>query len=176
VKDIESNTHDIDLLKQSKPLSEREKTVLNLYLSGLPLSEAVKQAGYKAKHPQTRCIIGNRILRKYESQAGGKEIFRRAGLGEARLAAKLRRLIEHLEERVYDRGELAAATKLLKGLELASKCLGLQREVVEGLEAPILVIGGDAAAEAEVRVRQAEIRARIVGRGRGVDSGQDNPG
>lgn len=161
---------------EPKQLSPKELAVLeNLFSDpSLSLSDAVRNAGYKIRSTETRCNVARRALEKYESLAGGREIMRRAGLGEARVALKLRRLIEDLEARYYDQRDLAAAKTLLKALELASKCLGLQREVIEGMEAPVIVISGRTTVEAgggrpgqgggetEVEAVQAQIRGRLT--------------
>jgi hypothetical protein len=61
-----------EIIEIDTDLSEKELKVLELYFSGAPLHKAVKAAGYKAKDIPTRVFIGNRILQKYECQAGGK--------------------------------------------------------------------------------------------------------
>lgn len=172
---------------KQQQLTPRELKVIEHYLNTGNLIEAVRIAGYKSKHPQTQAITGNRILKKYEALAGGREIFRASGLGEARLAEKLKRLIEHLEDRLYNREELAAASKLLKALEVASKCLGLHRDAFEGLAAPVIVIEGEPAQQSPDEGRPivdvtAQIQALAVpqlsgpGAG-GAEEGPDgNPG
>ncbi|MDI6854043.1 MAG: hypothetical protein QME75_10640 [Deltaproteobacteria bacterium] len=151
-----------ELIDLNSELSEKEIKVLDAYFSGHPLHKAVKAAGYKAKDASTRVFIGNRILQKYEGQAGGKEIFRRIGLGEVRIALKLLALTEDENPRVR-----------LQALNIASKCVGMQREVLESLEAPIIVIGGQE--EGEVQAQQEQLRAQVQGQGRGRELGQVVP-
>ncbi len=141
-----------ELIDLNSELSEKELKVLDFYFSGHPLHKAVKAAGYKAKDAPTRVFIGNRILQKYEGQAGGKEIFRRIGLGEVRIALKLLALTDDENPRVR-----------LQALNIASKCVGMQRDVVESLEAPVIVIGGQE--EGEVQAQQDQLRAQVQGQG-----------
>jgi hypothetical protein len=137
-----------EIIEFDTDLSEKEIKVLDFYFSGAPLHKAVKAAGYRAKDAPTRVFIGNRILQKYECQAGGKEIFRRIGLGEVRIALKLLALTDDENPRVR-----------LQALNIASKCVGMQRDVVESLEAPVIVIG----AHQEDQEQQAQLRDQVQG-------------
>jgi hypothetical protein len=141
-----------EIIEIDTDLSEKEIKVLDLYFSGAPLHKAVKAAGYKAKDEPTRVFIGNRILQKYEGQAGGKEIFRRIGLGEVRIALKLLALTDDENPRVQ-----------LQALNIASKCVGMQREVLESLEAPVIVIGAHQEEKDTAQVQQAQLRAHVQG-------------
>jgi hypothetical protein len=77
---------DEELDDEPKPLSAREKAFLFHYFSNGKLTDAVKAAGYKSKHQQTRSFIGNRILRKYCESAGEhRKILRDLGASEAAL-------------------------------------------------------------------------------------------
>jgi hypothetical protein len=49
----------------------------------------------------------------------------------------------------------------LQALNIASKCVGMQREVLESLEAPVIVIG----AHQEGQEEQAHLRAQVQGQG-----------
>jgi hypothetical protein len=143
-----------EIIEIDTDLSEKELKVLDSYFSGHPLHRAVKAAGYKAKDIPTRIFIGNRILQKYECQAGGKEIFRRIGLGEVRIALKLLALTDDEKPNIR-----------LQALSIASKCLGMQREVLESLEAPVIVIGAHQEAQEEQQDKQAQLRGRMQGQG-----------
>jgi hypothetical protein len=50
----------------------------------------------------------------------------------------------------------------LQALNIASKCVGMQREVLESLEAPVIVIG---AHQEEDQDQQDKLRARVQGQG-----------
>lgn len=165
---IPKKQSDTDIPNPNSDLTDREIKVLELYFSGLPLSQAVRKAGYKSKDPQTRVFIGNRILEKYECQAGGKEIFRRVGLGEARLAMQLRWVVQELERNYRETGNLTALRTLKDYLVLQSKCLGLHRDVLETLEAPVVVVASqdDEGQAQALEEQQGRIRARLTGEGK----------
>lgn len=165
---IQKRQEDPDNINPNSDLTDKEIKVLELYFSGIPLSQAVRKAGYKSKDPQTRVFIGNRILEKYECQAGGKEIFRRVGLGEARLAMQLRWVIEELERNYRETGNLTALRTLKDYMVLQSKCLGLHRDVLETLEAPVILVDGkdDEAQAQALEDQQSRIRARLTGEGK----------
>jgi hypothetical protein len=55
----------------------------------------------------------------------------------------------------------------LPALHIASKCVGMQREVLESLEAPVIVIGAPQEAQEEQQDRQAQLRGRVQGQGQG---------
>uniref|UniRef100_A0A7C3YXY9 Uncharacterized protein n=1 Tax=Desulfobacca acetoxidans TaxID=60893 RepID=A0A7C3YXY9_9BACT len=67
-----------------------------------------------------------------------REIFRRLGLGEEEVGAVLRELLHHDNPRVR-----------LQAANLITKCLGLQRDVLEVQEAPVIVITGQGEQEDE---------------------------
>jgi hypothetical protein len=67
-----------------------------------------------------------------------REIFRRLGLGEEEVGAVLRELLHHDNPRVR-----------LQAANLITKCLGLQRDVLEVQEAPVIVITGQGDPEDE---------------------------
>ncbi|MCL6622931.1 MAG: hypothetical protein K6T55_12655 [Syntrophobacterales bacterium] len=71
-----------------------------------------------------------------------------------RIALKLLALTEDPNPRVR-----------LQALNIASKCVGMQREVLESLEAPVIVIGGQEEQDQEVREAQEALRAKVQGQG-----------
>lgn len=72
-----------DDLQQERPLTDREKLFLTLYFTSGNLDQAVKRAGYKSKHQQSRNLIGNRILQKYcASMEDKRKLLREIGWSE----------------------------------------------------------------------------------------------
>jgi hypothetical protein len=79
-----------DDLQQERPLTDREKLFLTLYFTTGKMDMAVKQAGYKSKHQQSRNLIGNRILQKYcAAMEDRRKILRELGISEVALAMLL---------------------------------------------------------------------------------------
>ena len=117
---------DIGDLGVGDKLKPKEVKFLNNYLlQGLSLESAVKSAGYKANSKKAREITGSRIIEKYCALQGDhKKIFRQIGLNEVQIAQTIQ--------------EIALNPKLgtgfrLKALDLAARCLGLTKDVIEGL-------------------------------------------
>jgi len=83
--------------------------------------------------PATRSDPNNGVLERENTCVTGapREIFRRLGLGEEEVGAVLRELLHHDNPRVR-----------LQAANLITKCLGLQRDVLEVQEAPVIVITG----------------------------------
>jgi hypothetical protein len=115
------------------PMTPREQKFLEIYFSGekITMEQAARRAGFKAKNKTALCNAARRVLMKYECQTDPREIFRRIGLGEEAIAKKLLAIAD-------DTG-IAAGTRV-QALSIASKCLGLQREVVEGASGARIVI------------------------------------
>jgi hypothetical protein len=104
--------------------TEKERKFLELLLSSnYSQQDVVKKAGFDARHRQSRNLIAKRILEKYcQSAEDHKEIFRQIGFSEAEMGLML-----------FDLAQNAKSENVrLSALNLASKCLGLQREVIEG--------------------------------------------
>lgn len=124
--DIELISIEINSIEFKQDFTEREKKFLELYLSGnITQDAAVMKAGYKSKFKQNRALIGKRIVEKYcSSIQDHKIIFRQIGFSEAKLGIMLLNMAENAK----------SENVRLQALNLASKCLGMHREVIEGLE------------------------------------------
>jgi hypothetical protein len=59
----------------------------------LPKYEIAKLAGYKANSPKVLLMVFNKIVAKWEKAGHAKEIFRKSGVGEARVAMRMRELM-----------------------------------------------------------------------------------
>lgn len=124
--DIELINDEINSIEFKTEFTPKEQRFLELYLSGsMSMDSSVQKAGYKSKFQQNRSLIGKRILEKYcASIQDHKNIFRQIGFSEAKLALMLLNMAENAK----------SENVRLQALNLASKCLGMHREVIEGLE------------------------------------------
>ncbi|MDI6752796.1 MAG: hypothetical protein QME78_00190 [Thermodesulfobacteriota bacterium] len=120
--------------------SPRQLRFLEIYFSPTPpgkkkisQEEALRRAGYKCKHQAAR-MTAKKILDKYCHRTDPREIFRRVGLSEEAIATRLLA--------IADDPTTPAGTRV-QALSIASKCLGLQREVIESAGGARIVICGD---------------------------------
>jgi hypothetical protein len=119
-------------IRFEQPLTERETLLLELYFSGrADLGKAVKMAGYRTRGKSMREYIGRRVIEKLEQSTSGRDIFRKLGLGEVTIGLLLLQIASDPR---------AGANARIAALATASKCIGLQREVIEGSEGAEIVI------------------------------------
>jgi hypothetical protein len=113
-------------------ITEKELRFLELYLTGeYTIDKAMILAGYEGYHPKSLYRLSRKIVAKHESQAGDhRKIFRAIGAGETAVAQGLLDLARHAKSEMV---RLNAWTAL-------AKCLGLTKEVVEGVEGISIVI------------------------------------
>ena len=123
-------------------LSTQEMKFLYYTLSQkLPIINALKLSGiidsYERKFSRRHYYwLAQKIVKKYEAhEADHRKIFRAIGLGEVRVALGILALCDAPERRWQ-----------AKGLELASKNLGLQKEYIEGSQGVTVIIQGPDAA------------------------------
>ena len=130
ILDLEAQTDKIDC---KSALTLQEQIFLDLHLiEKKAIKDAMIQAGYNDLPERTLYFRAKKILQKYEAKAGDhRNIFRAIGLGEVRVAMGILELCNSKNEK----------NKAL-GLQLASKCLGLQREVMEGGQGVTVIIQG----------------------------------
>ena len=130
ILELDPETDKIDC---KSALTLQEQIFLDLHLiEKKPIKEAMIQAGYNDLPERTLYFRAKKILQKYEAKAGDhRNIFRAIGLGEVRVAMGILELCNSKNEK----------NKAL-GLQLASKCLGLQREVMEGGQGVTVIIQG----------------------------------
>lgn len=125
-----------DLVNLVVPLDARELRFLELYFGGMPVPVAARIAGYKQKSERTRTIIGKKVIAKYDSLKDHREIMLKMGMGPVRVTGLL------LELAMNGKSENAR----IQALNIATKCLGMQRDVMEagsGAEVIIRRTAGD---------------------------------
>jgi hypothetical protein len=114
----------------------KELRFIHFYLSGqangrITIEEAMIQAGYDKVGETYRRQLGRNIIRKYECQTDDhRKIFRAVGAGETAIAMGLLTLAQTAKSEMV---RLNAWTAL-------AKCLGLTKEVLEGVEGIQIVI------------------------------------
>jgi|WetSurMetagenome_2_1015567.scaffolds.fasta_scaffold174819_1 hypothetical protein len=114
----------------------RELRFIHFYLSGQvdgkkTIEESMILAGYENVGETYRRQLGRNIIRKYECQTDDhRKIFRAVGAGETAVAQGLLTLAQTAKSEMV---RLNAWTAL-------AKCLGLTKEVVEGVEGIQIVI------------------------------------
>jgi hypothetical protein len=123
---------ELDAIDDQQELSALEKTLIHIYLSHptLPKYEVAKLAGYKAKSQKVLIGIFNRVVAKWERAGHAKEIFRKAGLGEARVAMRMRELMLQNQSLPVAKDMVVHASKILEvlGADFANE--GFQLVVV----------------------------------------------
>jgi hypothetical protein len=146
IRDMEKVIKEVDdcleRIGEKGVLSTQEMKFLYYTLSQkLPIIKALKLSGildsYHGKISRRHCYwIAQKIIRKYEAHEGDhRKIFRAIGLGEIRVALGILALCDDKEKRWQ-----------AKGLELASKNLGLKKEYIEGSQGVTVIIQGPDAA------------------------------
>ena len=99
-------------------------------------------AGYKGYHPNYLYQLGTKIINKNECQADDhRKIFRAVGAGETAIAQGLLHLAQNAKSEMV---RLNAWTGL-------AKCLGLTKEVLEGVEGIQIVINSSRGLAREAR-------------------------
>jgi hypothetical protein len=113
-------------------LNLKEQRFIELYLTGdLTVDQAMESAGYTGYHKKSLYRLGRKIVEKYEwSTDDHQKIFRAIGAGETAVAQGLLNLAQNAKSEMV---QLNAWTDM-------AKCLGLTREVVEGLAGVKIVI------------------------------------
>jgi hypothetical protein len=113
-------------------LNQKELYFLELYLSGNYTQEkAMIAAGYVGYNKTALHLTAKKIIDKYELGTGDhRKIMRALGWGEVRV---LQSLIEAATE-------FKSETVRLHAREALAKCLGIQKEVLEGVEGITIMI------------------------------------
>lgn len=115
-----------------KDMTDKETRFIYFYLAGgISVDDAMILAGYKGYHPNYLYKLGKMIVNKYECRADDhRKIFRAVGAGETAIAQGLLSLAQNAKSEMV---KLNAWTAL-------AKCLGLTKEVLEGVEGIQIVI------------------------------------
>ncbi len=110
---------DNNKIKLKDQLTDMEIDFLENYLTGKHTMEsAMRAAGFKNYHPDYVYKKARKIIQKYEEGArGAKEVMRKCGVGEVRVAKKIDGLMEDPSSRTQ-----------LGATELASRVLGMTQE------------------------------------------------
>jgi len=117
-------------VKEDKKLTDREIKFLEIYFTNanIPLHTAARMAGYKAKHNSTLDFTAKRILSKYEGATDHREIFRRMGCGEAKIAEMLIDLAKTAQSETVKLNAIATLTKVF-GMQKDNLDLGAGAEI-----------------------------------------------
>lgn len=96
-RDFGQDPEELQSVELKAKLTERETKLIELFLSfpTEPKWKLSKLAGYNSNHKSTLCNIFNMVFEKYESHGDAKAIFRQVGIGEGRLAFRIRELMDH---------------------------------------------------------------------------------
>jgi hypothetical protein len=107
-------------------LTLKELRFIELYLTGgLTVDKAMKSAGYVGYHPNSLYRIARKIVQKYEHQAGDhRKIMRDMGYGVTKL---IELLIDSAKNAKSETVRLNARIAL-------AKCLGLTKEIINGVQ------------------------------------------
>jgi hypothetical protein len=89
------DAQELNDLDPSNELNEMETRLVSIYLDhpDQPKQVIANLAGYKAKSPKTLITIFNRVIAKWERGVHRLDTFRSAGLGELRVALRMRQLM-----------------------------------------------------------------------------------
>lgn len=102
-------------------LSVREQTFLDNYFEGMPMPEALRKAGFTAKSEFTLKGIASRALRKYDRLKDHREVFNDIGFSPRVMVEQLMNLAMNAK----------SETAKVQALNIATKCLGMQRESLD---------------------------------------------
>ena len=137
-------------------MNQKELKFLELYLSGnYTQVKAMIAAGYVGYNKTALHLAAKRIVGKYELGTGDhRKIMRALGWGEIRV---LQSLIEAATE-------FKSETVRLHAREALAKCLGIQKEVLEGVEGIQIVINSsprEPEQAIEIGTQRAQARAAL---------------
>jgi hypothetical protein len=114
----------LTIVDLDKPLTQQEINFLEIYLTtSHTINKSMILAGYNQISQVWRYKLAQRIIRKYERQAGdSRELFRHAGFGELTVAQGIKKL-----------GQKARSEQVrMRAHEVAAKCLGLIKDAPAG--------------------------------------------
>lgn len=131
------------LAADASPWTEKQLRFLEFYFQGRQMHVAAKLAGYRGKTKSSLCTIGAQVLEKLELRQDHRQIWRRLGLGEARLGAIL---VEFLQDQ--------SKSVRLEALKLAMRGMGLMRDVLDVGKGATIIIGDDAEVESPHEYKQ----------------------
>ncbi len=142
--DTVGSKQDIDIAAASardlkSPLTASELKFIELHLiEGHGKDEAMVLAGYERYGQRWRCILGSRIIIKYEARAADRRnLFREMGAGEVAICRGLLNLAQNARSEQVQRAAWA---------DLAS-CMGLKAEQIESFQGVTLNVYSQAEAE-----------------------------
>jgi hypothetical protein len=146
--DISINNHN-EKLDLTGKMTDKETRFIYFYMAGgISVEDAMILAGYKGYHPHHLSQLGKKIINKHECQADDhRKIFRAVGAGETAIAMGLLHLAQNAKSEMV---KLNAWTAL-------AKCLGLTKEVVEGVEGIQIVINSSRGLEKPGQHRPAQV-------------------
>ncbi len=134
---MESQTdHATPPLDAWQNLKPQEQLVLNLYWNGIPKWKCAKIANYKGKRRSALVQTADRIIKKYESQAGREELLNQAGLTDSRWVRNVIWLERHVK-----------AKRSLKDMNTWLKTVGEAKGILKAKD-----FDGDAGAQIRILV------------------------
>lgn len=119
-----------DIISPVEPINKQEMKFLEMYFLGMAIPSACKVAGYKHKTKETLMAIGRKIIAKYEGSKEHREIMLRMGFGPVRVVSLL---IDMAENGKSENARVQA-------LNITTKCLGMQRDIMEAGSGAELII------------------------------------
>lgn len=130
-------------------ITEKELRFIELYLTGdLTVDKAMESAGYTGYHKKSLYRLGRKIVGKYECSTGDhRKIFRAIGAGETAVAKGLFKLATTAKSEMVQ----------LNAWATLAKCLGLTKEVVDGVEGIQIVINSSRGLDKPGQHRPAQV-------------------
>jgi hypothetical protein len=133
IKEVSVNEEDIEPIDIKDELSEKERKFVLLHLmAGVRVKDALILAGYREYEDHYASTIGRKIVKKYERQADGREIFSDLNFGPAEIARGIMHIAIHAPNLQIR----------LNALALAAKATGLLKEAIDQAPGVTIVIKG----------------------------------
>jgi hypothetical protein len=123
---------ELTAIDEQQELTPLENALIHIYLAHPTLAkqEIAKLAGYKAQSPKVLIGLFNKVVAKWERGGHAKEIFRKSGVGEARVAMRMRELMMQNLSLPVAKDMVVHASKILEMLGADFADEGFQLVVV----------------------------------------------
>ena len=114
---------------KKKKLRPKEVKFLEEYAKTGDHANAYISAGFKVKSQEVARVSGYRLLRKIDERMEYREVLEAVGLTDRRVAEVMRELMEHEDPKVR-----------VQALNIATRCLGWQKETLDVAQGAEIVI------------------------------------